>query len=770
MAHSKRPGGSDTNSGGGPRAFRRTPSGRRRHAALFLAAGTVAIGLLAGGGTAAYLATARPLGAGDPPGAAASASDVPAYVAVRVAGLPAAQSQFEGLRELDALLVRYRSALQASGEDYGNLAAEFGTVARDGKGSAADWARLVQADCLAKANRTTEAGRLWNQVASEAPQFAGYCRWRQGGKAALAAANHNEVRGGFGPDILVAAGEADPDPARAAAWWRQAIELAGNGPATERALYMLATRPNPDRAQYAARYLKKYPDGRYLGEVSRALQPGALSESERVELAGVLMDRGDYGPASKLLGGAKSGLAAYRLGRCTWKLGNPKKALLQLAEAQKRSPALKSKVLLTKADMAAQRRAWDEAVGLARVVARDTGPVGLEGLKLMVRTYLRADRDGEANWIDREILTRYPDSEAATESRWRILWKSYREGRMDVARTSAQGLAAQNGLLGAAGGFWLGRIEQDAGRTSAALAAYGEVVRRSPYTYYGWRSRFRAAALSGRAEDPGFAIQDGPVSVPHYDLHGLLPESERGFLDGRAGAPADASLAEVQEWPTDLRVLAYLGLAPADRLPPGRMRILAAHATGIEWAGNDPVLSNPLGYWPALESAARTNGLDPLFFAALVKQESYFDPRSRSWVGAMGLAQLMPFTADWVSRQIPGPRRPLTDPAYNMQLGSWYLAYAGRTFEGQPILATAAYNAGIGAAKRWRAWLGADPEEFIERIPYRETRHYVKKVYGYYWTYRWLYRDKAMGAAYGLPDAFGVPASAQAPAASLPRQ
>jgi len=247
-------------------------------------------------------------------------------------------------------------------------------------------------------------------------------------------------------------------------------------------------------------------------------------------------------------------------------------------------------------------------------------------------------------------------------------------------------------------------------------------------------------------------VQDGAIDLPDHDLRGLLPAPERSFL----GVPADSLLPEADAWSSDVRILSYLGLAPPDRLPAGRTRILVAHseamhAKGIAWAGDDLLLSTPLGYWPALEPAARSQGLDPLFMAALVKQESMFDPRSESWVHAMGLAQLMPFTADWVGRQIPGPKKPLTDPAYNLKLGSWYLAYTGRIFDNHGILQAAAYNAGVGAAKRWRAWYGTDPEAFIERIPYRETRHYVKKVYGYYWTYRWLYRDRALAAAYGLP-------------------
>jgi soluble lytic murein transglycosylase-like protein len=715
---------------------------------LVLVAGTVIFGAVAGVGGAAILSgSATPREAALP---ASHALEVP----VRVSALPAGQQNFEGLRELDALLPKYRAALQGSGESWDALARQFESLARSAKGSGAVWARLVQADCLDRAGKDAAAAVVLAAVGQESQQFAGYCAYRQGGRTALEAAASNQFLGGMGPDVLVAAGEADTDPARKGRYWRQAIESGPDNPAAERACYLLATNPGADRGPYALRYMRKYPEGRFRTEVARSLDPALYAESDRVELAGELMDTGDYGAAIRLLKNSSSGLALYRQGRSYAKLGESRKALPLLAEAQKKSPDLRIRVHLTRAEMALSRRAFDETIAHARIVSRESGSLGLSGLKTMVLAYLRADRDGEAAWIDREIITRYPDSDEATEGRWRAFWKNYRDGRIDAARTWAQGLISQNGLLGAAGGFWLGRIEQDAGRTSAAIAAYNEVARRSPYTYYGWRSRFRAGALSGKASDPGFAIQDGPVTPPDYDLRGLLPDPERSFL---GASSRDALLSEAEAWPADIRVLAYLGLLLPDRLPKGRARVLVSHSVGshyqgILWAKDDPYLSNPLGYWPALESASRTNGLDPLYFAALVKQESYFDPRSRSWVGAMGLAQLMPFTADWVSRQIPGPRKPLTDPAYNMKLGAWYLSYTGKVFDGQPILATSAYNAGVGAAKRWRAWYGSDLEAFIERIPFRETRHYVKKVYGYYWTYRWLYRDRGLGAAYGLEN------------------
>lgn len=653
-----------------------------------------------------------------------------------------------GLRELDEALPRYRTALLQGGADFGALAATFEDLAQSRPGRIAAWARLVAADCYVRAGRQAAAIAIWQDVSRQAPDLAGYCQYKLGGKSAVGAVASNVTLGSFAPDLLLAAAEAEADPAKAAELWKRAAEQAPQGSVAEQALYALATRGPEPRGPVAARYLRAFPSGEHLAEVARSLSPTGLGDSQRMELAGILMDRGEYARAANLLEGSPSGLAAYRLGRCYWRLGFEKRANALLIEAQRRSPELEQRIALTRAEMALGQKKWDQALTHGRKASKDPGPIGLDGLNLLVKVYLRSDRDAEAGWVDREIISRYPESDAADDARWRALWKAYRDGRMEDARAWAQGLSTHEGTLALAGTYWLGRFEQSAGRTSSALALYNRVAKKAPLTYYGWRARFRGAALSGRGDDPGFGIVTGPVAVRRPDPRGLLPEREREAL----GVSLDTGPSDADSLPGDLRVLAYLGLAPAARLPVGKARALVATLQGdyfraITWAGDDPLLGNPLGYWPALDAAARSNGLDPLFFAALVKQESYFDPKSRSWVGAMGLAQLMPFTAEWVGRQIGESRKSLTDPTYNLKLGAWYLGYTGKVFEDHPILQTASYNAGVGAVKRWRKFYGNDLEAFIERIPFRETRHYVKKVYGYYWTYRALYRDQG-----GLAD------------------
>jgi soluble lytic murein transglycosylase len=114
-----------------------------------------------------------------------------------------------------------------------------------------------------------------------------------------------------------------------------------------------------------------------------------------------------------------------------------------------------------------------------------------------------------------------------------------------------------------------------------------------------------------------------------------------------------------------------------------------------------------------------------------MRQESRFINVARSSVGASGLMQIMPATANWIAKRlgIKGfhPRE-MQDPAKNIQFGAYYLKHVQTSLDGSPVLATAAYNAGPGRAQRWRDTRPMEAAVYIESIPFAETRDYVKKV------------------------------------------
>ncbi|TCP12425.1 soluble lytic murein transglycosylase [Crenobacter luteus] len=132
-------------------------------------------------------------------------------------------------------------------------------------------------------------------------------------------------------------------------------------------------------------------------------------------------------------------------------------------------------------------------------------------------------------------------------------------------------------------------------------------------------------------------------------------------------------------------------------------------------------------YRDVTQRYARQLGVDEAWIYGLIRQESRFVHVARSHVGASGLMQLMPATARWVAGKVGLSSFSVDDIDTNIQLGTWYLRHVLDTL-GQPVLATAAYNAGPGRARAWQAGVPLEGAVYAETIPFNETRDYVQKV------------------------------------------
>jgi soluble lytic murein transglycosylase len=184
------------------------------------------------------------------------------------------------------------------------------------------------------------------------------------------------------------------------------------------------------------------------------------------------------------------------------------------------------------------------------------------------------------------------------------------------------------------------------------------------------------------------------------------------------------------------------------------LRILRRHFIGLARSA-PPSLPRafwdffyPLGWRTELNDAATRAALDPYFVAAVVREESSFDPQARSRVGARGLMQLMPDTARQLAkgRGLPAGDDMLADPGANLALGSAYLAGLMKEF-GEPRLAVAAYNAGPARVREWwKARASDDVEVWVELIPFDETRFFVRRVMLSWEEYRRLYGAPMAGA------------------------
>lgn len=315
--------------------------------------------------------------------------------------------------------------------------------------------------------------------------------------------------------------------------------------------------------------------------------------------------------------------------------------------------------------------------------------------------------------------------------------------------------------------YWEARTRAEEGDEVRAASLLRAVLRRDPLSWYGVRAGARLE------RDPLAAALDRPdsaLSVAASPAAGDEPEVEpavRALLDRMAllrelgwrhRALAEMESAREREgsgW--DVGAVA-LRMSREGWALPGIRLGWSGFARNGGWTLGLVEAVWPLPYREEIERAARRLDLPPALVAGVARQESAFDPGAVSSAGAVGLMQLMPATAAELARQ-EGERRPgrseLTDPARNLGLGVRYLAQLLDRFPDSGVGVLASYNAGPHRWTRWRDFPEAsiDEELLIERIPFRETRLYVKLVLRNAELYARLHGLDADGWGGGLPSA-----------------
>jgi len=156
----------------------------------------------------------------------------------------------------------------------------------------------------------------------------------------------------------------------------------------------------------------------------------------------------------------------------------------------------------------------------------------------------------------------------------------------------------------------------------------------------------------------------------------------------------------------------------------------------------------PFPYRDIIYRYSKQFDLDPLLVVAVIKVESRFNPYAESQQGALGLMQIMPETAVWVAKNlnVGYSKEKLFEPDYNIMLGCWYLSNLYSEFKGNLALVLASYNGGRGNVREWirtGQWNGNIHS--LEKIPFSETRDFVKKVLKNYERYKKIYKEESEG-------------------------
>ena len=302
--------------------------------------------------------------------------------------------------------------------------------------------------------------------------------------------------------------------------------------------------------------------------------------------------------------------------------------------------------------------------------------------------------------------------------------------------------------------YWAARADERE-KHAAAVEQYARVCQRYAYNYYcqlaaGRTSLAVAAAIAGPTESP---VAEDSERLPEHRRLELErhPVFQRGMELKTLGFGQDAArelgfLTEQYSRDQDVLLAFSTMLNEVGAYHPA-LRVAKVHfkekleRSGLPTAPALWSVAYPTGLVPVI-AAQGVSSVDPYLAAAIIREESQYDEKALSVVGAVGLMQLMPVTANAVAHRHGFPavgREELFDRETNIRLGVRYLGQLLEQYGGNLAYAVAAYNAGPIAVNNWIAvHHGRDQDEFVELIPYQETRLYVKRVLRSYGEYRRL--------------------------------
>ena len=351
------------------------------------------------------------------------------------------------------------------------------------------------------------------------------------------------------------------------------------------------------------------------------------------------------------------------------------------------------------------------------------------------------------------LASHFPASKNAAAAHWRAGWLSYRQGLYpEAVRLFDEQIRLYPAAAETVGAlYWRGRLyETQDHAPSQAAANYRAIVRAYQHYFYAQMARARLVALGSTQPAPApqldrlqplpapTLVDSFPVESPHLARAKLLANAGLGeYIAQEIAADPDSS-----SWSALAEAQIYASYGET-------YRAMRALKRALPYAASAPIKAIPLAYWRILfpepwwetiKAESAKNNLDPYLVASLMRQESEFNPSVVSYANAWGLMQLLPSVGKAMARE-EGISHfqtfQLLDPETNIRLGTRYLRQMMERFGGVQEYALAAYNAGDSRVVEWEAagpYKGMD--EFVESIPFTQTREYVEAILRNEETYR----------------------------------
>jgi soluble lytic murein transglycosylase len=361
----------------------------------------------------------------------------------------------------------------------------------------------------------------------------------------------------------------------------------------------------------------------------------------------------------------------------------------------------------------------------------------------------------------RETQQRFPTGSKASYAHWKAAWLTLRQGRNDEAKKEFEEQIAlyPSSNETSAALYWRARLAEEDNQFGMARAYYQKLSDRYRNYYYAELGRQRLQKLPAASDDverytlldhispldhtQKIEVSEPPADNLHLQKADLLGNG--GLVDFAVRELQAAATADGGNWGPSETAQLYIDTGHFDRAIEVMKRSVPSYfAVEIDTLPRpywEALFPRP--YWNDLKRFSAANGLDPYLVASLIRQESEFNPAAVSRANAVGLMQLLPRTGKLVARE-ENLRRynasQLFTPEMNLRLGTRYFRGMVDQFGGSFEYALAAYNAGTD---RVEEWMGQgkyrDQQEFVESIPFTETREYVQAILRNASVYRQLY-------------------------------
>jgi soluble lytic murein transglycosylase len=622
---------------------------------------------------------------------------------------------------------------------------------------------LVSASDLIQANQGKQALQQLDNLDESYPLLAPYILLKQG-KAHQVAQEKTEAKAVWErivkeyPDSAAVAealyflGQENP------LYWEQAMEKLPQHPRTHQIITAkLAENPNqPELMRILVRYAPDEPgitqiSDRLITEYSQLLTP-----EDWQAIANIYWLKWDYAKAAQAYAQApRNSLHLYRKARASHLAQNKQDAqqyYLQLVnsypDAEETGLALRHLASLAEKTEAIQY--------LERAIA-NFPEIAPQALLDKAKILDALNKPVAAQQARELLLNQYKTSDAAAEYRWSIASKKAQEGDLIAAWGWAQPLAVNNPnhKLAPKASFWIGKWAQKLGREQDATTAFKTTLKAFPRSYYGWRA---AVALGWDVGDFTTVrnLQPEVVKTDRFIPPGgsqIFQELYQIGLTEEAWGQFQMEISDKEELTVaeeftqglmrlsqgkNLRGINQIWLLEERDRPEDLKQWQALRQTSLYWQS-----LYPFPYADTIIKYSQNRNLNPLLVTSLIRQESRFEPKIESSAGALGLMQVMPATGESVAQQIGLDNYSLTNPEDSVNIGTFYLDYTHQKYQNNSMLAVASYNAGPHKVAQWVERYGLkDADEFVEKIPYKETKGYVESVFENYWNYLLVYNPE----------------------------